>query len=88
MEVCSWPPSLALVSGCRTCQWTLVEQQVLRHVVDGRGLAQALLGGEGEAQQQASAAGEEEVGPDEDHHEFGRHGGRGRGNSLGDEKNG
>jgi hypothetical protein len=83
MEACSWrQPSLAWVSGCRTCQWTLVEQQVLRDVVDGRGFAQALLGGEGKAHEQASTAGEEQVSRDEDHHEFGRHGGRRVGKCL------
>lgn len=68
-----WPSSC----GCRTCQRALAEQQILRYVVHGRTLAQALLGGEGKAQQQSSAAREEDVGADKDHHQLGRHGGGG-----------
>jgi hypothetical protein len=70
----------------RTCQWTLPQQQVLCDIGYGRALAQALLGREGESEQQASAPGEDEVEADKDHHQFGRHGGQRAGNGPGERR--
>lgn len=55
------------------CQGTLAEQQILGDIVHGRRGSHGLLRNEGEAQQQASAGGEEKVHTHKGHHQLGRH---------------
>lgn len=62
-----------LVKKNRTCQGTLAEQQILGDIVHGRRGSHGLLRNEGEAQQQASAGGEEKVHAHKGHHQLGRH---------------
>lgn len=60
---------------CLTCQWTLSEQQVLSDIVDVRCCCHCLLRNQRETQNQSSTSSKDKVHGDENHHQFGRHGG-------------